>query len=80
MCICSMQFSEPPDNQSLSVLTYTPTVDDDGKFLTCKAENMFIPNSAIEDKWRLVVHCKYIIMSIVGRVIRVSKYFIVKTD
>ncbi|XP_055848284.1 hemicentin-2 [Episyrphus balteatus] len=48
-------FSEP-DNQSLSILTYTPTRDDDGKYLTCRAENQYIMDSAIEDKWRLVVH------------------------
>ncbi|XP_052899973.1 hemicentin-1 [Anopheles moucheti] len=48
-------FSET-GNQSLSVISYTPTVDDDGKYLTCRAENPLIPDSAIEDKWRLVVH------------------------
>lgn len=52
------QFSES-GNQSLSVLTFIPTVDDDGKYLTCRSENPFIPDSAIEDKWRLVVHCKF---------------------
>uniref|UniRef100_A0A1I8NIL5 Ig-like domain-containing protein n=1 Tax=Musca domestica TaxID=7370 RepID=A0A1I8NIL5_MUSDO len=48
-------FNEP-DNQSLSILTFTPTREDDGKYLTCRAENQFIEGSAIEDKWRLVVH------------------------
>ncbi|XP_070493801.1 neural cell adhesion molecule 2 [Chironomus tepperi] len=43
-------------NQTLSVLTFIPVVDDDGKYLTCRAENPYIPDSAIEDKWRLVVH------------------------
>lgn len=42
------------------MLTFTPEVEDDGKYLTCKAENKYIENSSIEDKWRLVVHCKYI--------------------
>lgn len=51
------QFSET-GNQTLSVLTFIPVVDDDGKYLTCRAENPFIPDSAIEDKWRLVVHCE----------------------
>jgi hypothetical protein len=51
-----LQYSES-NNQSLSVLTFIPTIDDDGKYLTCKAENPFIPESGIEDKWRLVVHC-----------------------
>lgn len=53
-----LQFSET-GNQTLSVLTFIPVVDDDGKYLTCRAENAFIPDSAIEDKWRLVVHCKF---------------------
>lgn len=58
LCVFFFQFSEHPDNQSLSVLSYTPAVEDDGKFLTCRAENKFIENSAIEERWRLVVHCK----------------------
>lgn len=58
---CYIQFMENPDNQSLSVLTFTPTIDDDGKYLTCRAENPKIENSIIEDRWLLVVHCKYCI-------------------
>lgn len=57
-----LQFSET-GNQTLSVLTFIPVVDDDGKYLTCRAENAFIPDSAIEDKWRLVVHCKFLFSS-----------------
>lgn len=53
------QFSESPDNQTLSVLTYKPTIDDDGKYLTCRAENEKIEGSMIEDRWLLTVHCKY---------------------
>ncbi|XP_055525427.1 hemicentin-1 [Wyeomyia smithii] len=51
----SKNFAET-GNQSLSVLSFTPAVEDDGKYLTCRAENPLIPDSAIEDKWRLVVH------------------------
>ncbi|XP_039757652.1 hemicentin-1-like [Pararge aegeria] len=47
-------FSE--NNETLSVLSLVPSVDDDGKYLTCRAENKHIPDSAIEDKWRLNVH------------------------
>uniref|UniRef100_A0A336MDA0 CSON013841 protein n=1 Tax=Culicoides sonorensis TaxID=179676 RepID=A0A336MDA0_CULSO len=48
----SKNFSEQ-GNQSLSVLTFTPVMDDDGTYLTCRAENPIIPDSAMEDKWRL---------------------------
>lgn len=62
------QFSENPDNQSLSVLTFTPAIDDDGKHLSCRSSNPHIKDSTIEDKWQLVVHCKlmnhYIVVDI----------------
>lgn len=48
-------FSEK-NNQSTSVLTFVPVIEDDGKYLTCRAENPSIPDSALEDKWRLNVH------------------------
>ncbi|XP_070169950.1 neural cell adhesion molecule 1 [Polyergus mexicanus] len=43
------------NNQSLSILSFVPTIDDDGKYLTCRAENPAISDSALEDKWRLDV-------------------------
>lgn len=52
------QFAEQ-NNQSLSILTFVPVIEDDGKYLTCRAENPSIPDSALEDKWRLNVYCKY---------------------
>lgn len=42
----------------VSIMSFKPTVEDDGKYLTCRAENPPIENSALEDKWRLNVHCK----------------------
>ncbi|KAL6255996.1 hypothetical protein P5V15_013231 [Pogonomyrmex californicus] len=43
------------NNQTLSILSFVPTIEDDGKYLTCRAENPNIPDSALEDKWRLDV-------------------------
>ncbi|GIY64428.1 ig-like domain-containing protein [Caerostris darwini] len=45
-------------NVTTSVLTITPTSDDNGKFLYCQADNPAIPGSAIEDGWKLDVHCR----------------------
>ncbi|CAB3374611.1 Hypothetical predicted protein [Cloeon dipterum] len=42
-------------NHTISILTFVPGIDDDGKYLTCRAENPSIPESALEDKWRLDV-------------------------
>uniref|UniRef100_A0A1B6C6V9 Uncharacterized protein n=1 Tax=Clastoptera arizonana TaxID=38151 RepID=A0A1B6C6V9_9HEMI len=42
-------------NQSVSILSFKPHIDDDGKYLTCRAENPSIPDSALEDKWKLNV-------------------------
>ncbi|XP_039283060.1 hemicentin-1 isoform X2 [Nilaparvata lugens] len=44
------------NNQSISMLSFTPVIDDDGKYLTCRAENPAFSDSALEDKWRLNVH------------------------
>lgn len=45
----------PENNQSLSILSFVPSIDDDGKYLTCRAENPNITDSALEDKWHLDV-------------------------
>ncbi|BES90972.1 CD80-like C2-set immunoglobulin domain [Nesidiocoris tenuis] len=43
-------------NLSVSILSFVPGIDDDGKYLTCRSENPWIPESALEDKWKLNVH------------------------
>lgn len=60
----SFKFGES-ENQSLSVLTYIPVKEDDGTYLTCRAENPNISNSIIEDKWRLSVHCEYFSINLI---------------
>lgn len=51
---------EEDNMNDVSIMSFTPTVEDEGKYLTCRAENPSIENSALEDKWRLDVHCEYI--------------------
>ncbi len=43
---------------SKSVLRVTPTIEDDGRYLTCRAENLALHNTVMEDQWELQVHCK----------------------
>ncbi|XP_054709714.1 nephrin-like [Uloborus diversus] len=43
-------------NVTTSILTMTPTSEDNGKFISCQADNLMIPGSAIEDSWKLEVH------------------------
>lgn len=55
---CLSQFSDSA-NQSTSVLSFSPSLEDDGKYLTCRSENPFVADSGLEDKWQLVVHREY---------------------
>ena len=45
-------------NISKSILTFEPTHQDDGKILTCRAENTQIKDGALQDSWKLSVYCE----------------------
>ena len=45
-------------NITKSLLYFVPRPSDHGKTLTCRAENTELTHAAIEDHWRLTVHCK----------------------
>ena len=46
------------ENVSRSVLRFTPEKEDDQKFLSCRARNELIPNTAVEDQWKITVYCE----------------------
>lgn len=46
-------------NITFSTLTFTPTLADHGKTLTCRAVNEHIDAAVEEDSWKLNVFCKY---------------------
>ncbi len=47
---------EDNGNVTVSVLRFTPKPSDQGRTVTCRAENVDIRGSAIEEHWKLVVH------------------------
>lgn len=47
-------------NSTTSILTYTPTVEDDGTTLICRSENPKIPGYSIESAVKISVFCKLI--------------------
>ena len=44
--------------ESILHVQFTPEHFDNGSFLKCRSENPYIRSSAVEDQWRLDVHCK----------------------
>ncbi|XP_017879880.1 hemicentin-1-like [Ceratina calcarata] len=58
------------NNQSLSILSFTPSVEDDGKYLTCRAKNPIIPDSSLEDKWRLDVQYQPVVTLKMGKTLK----------
>ncbi|XP_015585249.1 hemicentin-1 isoform X2 [Cephus cinctus] len=64
----------PPENsQSMSILSFVPSIDDDGKYLTCRAENPTIPDSTLEDKWRLDVQYQPVVTLRMGETLNANE-------
>lgn len=47
------------NNQTTSILNFVPSIEDNGKTLTCHSENPKVTGMFIEDNWNLSVYCKF---------------------
>ena len=45
-------------NLTLSTLSFVPDLADNGRHISCRADNPSLEGSALEDGTKLVVHCK----------------------
>lgn len=50
---------ETRENVTISELSFVPTTEDDGKSITCRAENPNVTGLYLETAWKIDVHCKY---------------------
>lgn len=53
------EFISDDKNITTSILKITPTEDDNGKHLVCRADNPSVPESTKESSWMMDIHCKY---------------------
>ena len=45
-------------NATVSTIVFVPSVEDNGKLLTCRADNLPMPHTALKDERLLNVQCK----------------------
>ena len=50
--------TSPDGNVTVSTLSFMPTTMEAGNLLVCQAGNPRIPDSTLEDAWKLEIHCK----------------------
>lgn len=51
----------------MSVLTFVPTIEDAGKFLSCHGSVQNIPDSEMKDEWKLDIHREFVSIEILMR-------------
>ncbi|XP_067130534.1 protein turtle-like isoform X2 [Centruroides vittatus] len=54
------------NNITTSTLTFQPSISDNGKYVSCRAENPKLRNSAIEDRWTLNIYYAPILHLVFG--------------
>ena len=54
----NLSFQSNHNGVSKSMLRFSPGIEDDGRALTCRASNLALHSTTMEDQWSLQVHCK----------------------